>query len=240
MYCQNCGTKLPNKKTKYCPSCGVPVIYEKKQNPVFDAIILGGIIIFFIFAIVKITSIVTEYKIKINGKKEGVSLPKNTGNDYKPQVLPEVAPPRVSGIKPYSSAKNPILNLKSKLNLLLRGFNNETAIIYSKNLRGYEVKIKIYHTKNKGFDDYVNVIAQILSACYDNPENNVKFVVCNVLDKNDIKLSVAVGALASEKLPNFSWGQFKSNGRMLVQWIKNNETPPNVGKLRICRFYNAF
>ena len=239
MYCQNCGTKLPNKRTKYCPSCGVPIVYDKKQNPVIDAIILGGIIVFFIFAIVKITSIVTEYKIKANRNNAAVSLPKETGKNYNPQVLPEVAPPRVSGIKPFSS-KNPILNLKSRLNAVLRGYNNEMAIIYSKTLRGYEVKIKIYHTKNRSFEDYVNVFARVLSACYDNPENNVKFVVCNVFDKNDIKLSVAVGALASEKLPNFSWGQFKNNGRMLVQWIKNNETPPNVGKLRMCRFYNAF
>ncbi|BBB31781.1 hypothetical protein TTHT_0138 [Thermotomaculum hydrothermale] len=237
MYCPNCGAKLPDKKSKYCPACGTPIISANKTSPIIDAIILGSIIVLFIFAVIKISQLITDYRLsKI--KETRASIKVNEKNNTPNGQAPEVMAPRAPGKSPISGIMEPKMILIQDINNALKGVTHELEINYNKTLNGYEVDVTIYKNKALTLNQYFDMFANVLSLCYGNNKNNVKFVICKVKDKDKIKLSVAVGAEAASKIPIYTWEVLGRNGVALVRWIEKHQTPPSVGKILMCRYYN--
>ncbi len=228
---------MPDKKSKYCPSCGSPIIQQKKSSPIIDAIILGSIIVLFIFAVIKISQLVTDYRL---GKiTETRTLPKEKkDNSLNKAIAPEVRAPQAPGHSALRKISNPKVDLIKKIRNVLKGVSHEISINYEKNLKGYEVDVTIYRSKNFTLNEYLNIFANILAICYGNDKINVKFVICKVQDNEKIRLSVALGADAAAKIPPYTWDLFGSNGMALVRWIEKHQTPSQVGKISMCRFFN--
>ncbi|GEM_PF-2349758 len=237
MYCQNCGAKIPNPKAKFCPSCGSPVIHKKKTSPIIDAIILGVIIVLFIFAVIKISELITDYKMgKIYGKNANMRT--NIEKFQSPELPPEVRAPNPGGESSAKTLNTPKNKLESEIKQILKGISGEILVFYNKNLGGYEVDVTVYHNNSLTTRNYLDYFGKILSLCYGNPKSNVKFVVCKVKEKDRIKLSIALGAAAASKIPPYSWEIFGNNTTALIRWIKKHETETTVAKLTMCRFYN--
>ncbi len=239
MYCPNCGAKLPDKKSKYCPVCGAPIITRKKSNPIFDAIILGSIIVLFIFAVIKISQIITDYKLSRSPQTQTkIKIPEN--NNTKFPKIPEVRAPHSPGTSTFKEIKDPKILLTKKIKHALKGLPNETSVDYIQMLRGYQVDVTVYKNDRVSQIDYLNIFANILGIAYSDRRNNVKFVVCKVKYKNKIKLIVAVGAEAASKIPTYTWNMFGRNGMALIRWIEQHQSHPNVSKVFICRYTNNF
>ncbi len=239
MYCSNCGAKLPDKKTKYCPACGSPIINQKKNSPIIDAIILGSILILFIFAVIKISKILTDYKLgklKSTTTKVKTEQQKNTTHKQMPEVRAPIAP----GTATFSSIKEPKMVLLEKIKNVLKGVNNEVSINYNRILNGYEVDVTIYKNEALTLNEYLNLFANIFATAYSDSRNNVKFVICKVVDSDKTRLSMAIGAEAASKIPFYTWDMFSRNGLLLIRWVEKHQTPPSVGKILMCRFQNNF
>ena len=239
MYCPNCGAKLPDKNTKYCPVCGAPIINQKKSNPIFDAIILGSIIVLFIFAVIKISQLITDYRLDKISKTQVNSQTIDQKKSKLPKT-PEVRAPHSPGNFTFKEIKDPKVLLTKKIQSALKGLPNETSIDYIQMLQGYQVDVTIFKNERYSQIDYLNLIANILAIAYSDRRNNVKFVVCKVKDKNKIKLFIAVGAEAASKIPTYTWNMFGRNGMALIRWIEQHQSLPNVSKVFICRYTNNF
>ncbi len=237
MYCQNCGAKIPNPKAKYCPSCGSPVIYQKKTSPIVDAIILGAIIVLFIFAVIKISELMTDYKIgrvtdsniKINTKTE--NLPKR-------DILPEVRPPSPGPGGFSAELKSPKSRLANEIKQVLKGTVGEVSVNYNKNLGGYEVEVTAYYNPSLSVREYLEKFGKIFALCYGNPKSNVQFVICKVKERDNIKLLMALGGAAASKIPSYTWDMFSANTKALIKWMENHKSKPSDGKLLMCKFYS--
>ncbi len=228
---------MPDKKSKYCPACGSPIILQKKSSAVIDAIILGSIIVLFIFAVIKISQLVTDYRLgKI--KETTVSLKNKTTDSTKTKNAPEVRAPQAPGRSSIREIKNPKRVLIEKIRNALKGVNHEISINYNRILNGYEVDVSIYKNKTFTLNEYLNIFANILAICYGDNKTNVKFAVCKVKENDKIRLSVALGAEAASKVPLYTWDIFGRNGMALVRWIEKHQTQPSVGKISMCRYFN--
>ncbi len=237
MYCPNCGAKLPDKKSKYCPACGSPIIQHKKSSPVIDAIILGSIIVLFIFAVIKISKLLTDYRLgRLGNTKTALKI--DTSNKGQTNRLPEVRAPQAPGKSSFSAIKEPKMVLAEKIKNTLKGVNSEVSINYNRILNGYEIDVTIYRNETFSLNEYLNLFASVLAIAYGDSRNNVKFVVCKVRDNEKTRLSVAIGAEAASKIPLYTWDIFSRNGASLIRWIEKHQTPASVGKISMCRYLN--
>ena len=70
MYCKNCGEKIENERTKFCPNCGKPLSEEievkekksksKKKNNAIKYILITFVVLIFIGMIAEILSTPTN------------------------------------------------------------------------------------------------------------------------------------------------------------------------------------
>ncbi len=237
MYCQNCGAKITNPKAKFCPSCGSPIVY-KKTSPIVDAIILGGIIVLFVFTVIQISKLITAYKIK-SISEPNYSIPATTSQTGQNRMKPDIRPPGI-GTGYIGTISNPSLVLIERIKRNLAGAKSEVSVNYNRELGGYEVKVKTYKNPSFAENDYIDMFARVFALCYGETKLNVKFVVCNVLENNTILLSIAIGAEAASRIPQYTWDMFGRNGNAFIRWIEKNKTSAHVGKLAMCRYLNNF
>ncbi len=239
MYCPKCGAKIPDKKTKFCPSCGTPIIDYKKSSPIVDAIILGSIIVLFVFAVVKISDLLTNYRLRnFNFQKSNPAKKEIKAPELKPE--PNFHPPSASGNVSLNTYKDPKTILYEKIKSGLKGVRYDLEINYNKYLGGFEVNLNIYKNNELNLIQYLNMFANVFAAAYGDPKNNVKFVVCKVKEKNRILLSLAIGAMVASKVPLYTWNSFGANGLALVRWVQQHQSSSKVSKVFMCRYQNNF
>jgi len=234
MYCKKCGARIPDERTRFCPSCGDPVVHEKLGPSRTEKglwIVIGIIILGLAFVLLRnkdhsntaksISSpqftvdsgTVSDAKGNPSGSRRDVSAP---------------PPPAASSVTP---EQTPSSLLYASLVNALKGSRYSLEVKYVNQQKAFRVNASILYD-NQPRETYLNTFSRFFATCYGD-QNRPLISAAIVLKQDDGKplMTMGIGRKIADTVPAVTWRQFSDMGPSLVNWVKNHEikNPPSPG-----------
>jgi len=236
MYCSNCGTKITDEETRFCPKCGIPVSSKPNEYSSKSLLILMVTVAIFFIGYIYLSKNnnkvhTPEVAIKLNKKS---IIPNNlTKNDnYSSNFELSSSTPSTNS-KPISAEKQSSKTIISKS---LSSFRHSLDISNSKSLNGKVIKVKLFQD-NHSEQEALNVFASFYASCYGNIECNTAYASISLLKNGKTTvMSMGIGRLPASQISTGTWKRFENMGSQLKSWVKTRENKNPGSKEGACFF----
>ncbi len=238
MYCSNCGTKIPDEETRFCPKCGMPVSsgpneYGSKLLLTLMLLVSVGFLAYIFLSQNSLKS-VKKANVSVKLKKENAKAETKKGN------IPELnakAPTVSYGTSVRAGdAKDKV---KKKIVASISDFRHSLSITNSRNFKGKVVKAKLYldsHSKTEA----LNAFASFFAACYGDKDFNTAYAVITLMKPGNKKLmAMGIGRIPASSIPTGTWQRFDKMGAQLKAWVLAKKSQYNGGGEAACFYFEA-
>jgi hypothetical protein len=232
MYCKKCGARIPDEHTRFCPSCGDPVVHEKLGPSKTEKslwIVIAIIILAMAFVLLRNKSHSNTAK---SVSSPQFTVDSGTVSDAKgnsPGSRRDVSappPPPASSVTP---GQTPSSLLYASLVNALKGSRYSLEVKYVNQQKAFRVHASIIYD-NQSREAYLNAFSRFFAMCYGDQDRPL--IVATISLKQDDGtplMTMGIGRKAADAVPAITWRQFSDMGASLVNWVKNHEikNPPS-------------
>lgn len=234
MYCKKCGARIPDEHTRFCPSCGDPVVHEKLGPSRTEKglwIVIGIIILGFAFVLLRNNAHSSSANVisspQLNVKNAATPSAGKTSPGSRNEVSAPPPPP-ASSVTP---GQTPSSLLYTSIVKALKGNRYSLEVRYVNQQKAFRVNASILYD-NQSRETYLNTFSRFFATCYGN-QNRPLISAAIVLKQDDGKplMTMGIGRKIADTVPAVTWRQFSDMGPSLVNWVKNHEikNPPSPG-----------
>jgi len=237
MYCSNCGTKIPDDETRFCPKCGKPIFsspneYGSKLLLALMVLVAVGFLAY-IFLSKNSYSAVNKAEVSVKLQKKNTEVNTRKQEQAKLNVnLPDGSLNTGVGVKPQNKVKEKIASSVS-------GFRHSLSITNSHNFKGKVIKAKLY-LDGQSKEEALNTFASFFAACYGNKEFNTAYAVITLLKPGNKKLmTMGIGRVPASSIPTGTWQRFDKMGAQLRSWVLAKQSQYKGSGVGACFYFEA-
>ncbi|NOZ13044.1 MAG: zinc ribbon domain-containing protein [Acidobacteria bacterium] len=231
MFCKKCGARIPDDHTRFCPSCGEPIIREKagpSRTEKILWIVIGIIILIAAFSLLKNTSPVRSTN-QISTPQMNVNSTQKSGLKSRPRIRREVSPPPPAPASTVSPGQTPSSILYSSLTKALAGTRYTIEIRYVHRKKAFRVSASIIYD-NQSRETYLDIFSRFFAISYG--DRTRPLIVADISLKQDngkVMMSMGIGRKVANSVPPVTWRQFSGMGPSLLNWVQNHtvSNPPS-------------
>ncbi|NOY23548.1 MAG: zinc-ribbon domain-containing protein [Acidobacteria bacterium] len=232
MYCKKCGARIPDEHTRFCPSCGEPVVHEKLGPSNTEKglwVVIGIIILIAAFVLLRnktssnAANTISTPQLNVNS---------NTVSDTKrnsPRLRREVSAPPSPSASSITPVQTPSSLLYASLAEALKGSRYSLEVKYVNQLKAFRVSASVLYD-NQPRETYLNIFSRFFAICYGGRSRPLISATIS-LKQGDGKpmMAMGIGRKTAGSVPAVTWRQFSDMGTSLVNWVRNHEVknPPS-------------
>lgn len=238
MFCSNCGTKITEDESRFCPNCGMPIVTKPND---YSSKIIFTIIILLVIGFVGYIFYTDFNRIKSN-PEVAVKLKKAEDSDKKQNDLKKEKelnfniPPS----NPVVAKNNSVIkkdSLSSQIAIALSGFRHSLDIGNSRSAKGKVIQVKLFldgQTKN----DALNAFASFFSVCYGNKNYDISYANISLLEGGkNVLFSMGIGRMTASKISSGTWKRFDKMGNQLKSFVLSNQNSNPGSNENACYFF---
>lgn len=228
MYCSNCGTKITEEETRFCPKCGMPVSYKPNEYGSKLVLAIMAVIVTIFLGYIFFTGSNKKQKnsdiaVKLNQKK---GTPKRSKKESIESSSNNLVPSTTSSnsLTATTNSKN---SIDSKIASALTGFRHSLDISNFSKQGGKTIKVKLF-LDNQSEKDILDAFASFFAVCYGNNEFKTAYASISLLKNgNKIVTSMGIGRIPASSISSATWRRFDKMGNQLKSWVltKQNNNP---------------
>lgn len=227
MFCRNCGARITDESTRFCPSCGEPFTAFRKKGPtlvekifwVVAMVAVIGALIFLLNDERPKTTGSTGNSGQMPARQQEASAP--TTETKKPQPIPR-APGATRGVSPRIVSAD---SLNREITEGLKDFRYTLDLKYLRNEEKYRITAVLIEEGRKPAE-YLDGFSRFFAACYGNADHPVEVASILVRDDEGTDLmAMGIGGRIARSLPTTGWQRFSGMGTYLASWVRENANP---------------
>ncbi len=240
MFCKKCGARIPDEHTRFCPSCGEPIVHEKMGPSRTEKglwIAIGIIIVIAAFVLLRnqpgssAANTISTPRLNVNSNASTQDTKQNS-----PGIRREVAappPPPSSSVTP---VQTPSSLLYASLTEALKGSRYSLEVKYVNQLKAFRVNASVLYD-NQPKEMYLNTFSRFFAICYGDRSRPLAAATIS-LKQGDGKpmMTMGIGRKTAGTVPAVTWRQFSDMGPSLVNWVRNHEVKNPFSPEMACYF----
>lgn len=238
MFCSNCGTKITEDESRFCPNCGMPVVTKPNEYSSKIVFLIMGVLLLTFLGYVYFSDFNRiksnpQVAVKLNTKNINLkNKNKKTNND---NINFNASPSNPTPSKNIFDKKES--SLGSGIALALHGFRYSLDVSNSKKAKGKVIKAKMF-LDGQSENDALNAFASFFAVCYGNVKNNTSYASISLLKGGKtVTLSMGIGRSKANKISAGTWQRFDKMGSQLKSFVLSNENKNPGSNESACYFF---
>lgn len=239
MFCKKCGARIPDEHTRFCPSCGEPVVREKLGPSRTEKGLWIGIgIVILVAAFVLLREQPYSDSIK-NISSPQINVNSATVPDAKensPGFRRGVTAPPPAPASSVTPTQTPSSLLYASLVKALTGSRYSLEVKYIHQQKAFRVKASILYD-NKSREVYLKTFSRFFAICYGNQSQPLISATISLKQGDGTPLmTMGIGRKTASEIPAVTWRQFSDMGPGLLNWVRNHEVKNPSSPEMACYF----
>ena len=239
MFCKKCGARIPDDHTRFCQSCGEPVVHEKPGPSKTEKIlwIVIGVMIL-VAAFVLLRNQPNSSSVKSLSSPRLNLNPGTATNTQKthPVFHREVSAPPPPPASSTTPVQTPSSILYKALVKGLAGSRYSIEVKYLQQKKSFRVKATILYD-NQPREVYLNAFSRFFAICYGDRTQSLIVAAISLKQENGTPLmTMGIGQKVAAIMPASTWRQFSNMGPSLLNWVRNHEVKNPSSPEMACYF----